>query len=295
MNRGALVKAAGETIARGSLSFSMASRLFDRVTRERAWLLYAWCRHCDDVMDGQAGGGAMSAINDASARLAEIRVGTSRALAGEETGVAAFDGLGIVAGECAIPRRYIDDHLDGFALDAKGWQPRTEADLLRYCYHVAGAVGCMMAVIMGVPADDEDTLSRASDLGLAFQLANIARDLAEDDEAGRNYLPHEWLAELDVPPGEALKPHFRKRLAVAARWLGDLAIGYEASARIGAARLPFRARWAVLAAAGIYGAIGREVVRRGDRAWDERVVISRRDKMRFVARAWREARIAGPR
>ena len=54
----------------------------------------------------------------------------------------------------------------------------------------------------------------------------------------------------------------------AARWLDELAIGFEASARVGAARLPFRARWAVLAAAGIYGAIGREVVRRGDRAWD---------------------------
>ena len=56
MNRPALVASARDTIARGSLSFSLASRLFDRPTRERAWLLYAWCRQCDDVMDGQAGG-----------------------------------------------------------------------------------------------------------------------------------------------------------------------------------------------------------------------------------------------
>lgn len=297
-SRAALVASAGETIARGSRSFSLASRLFDRATRERAWLLYAWCRHCDDVMDGQALGGEMGVVDDPTTRLAEIRVGTSRALTGEvpgeATGAAPFDGLAIVAHECAIPRRYIDDHLDGYALDAKGWQPRTEADLLRYCYHVAGAVGCMMAVIMGVVADDEDTLARASDLGIAFQLANIARDLAEDDLAGRNYLPHEWLAELDVPPGEALKPHFRKRLAVAARWLGDLAATREASARIGAARLPFRARWAVLAAAGIYGEIAREVVRRGDKAWDARVKISGRDKLRFVGRAVAQARTVAP-
>jgi phytoene synthase len=190
--------------------------------------------------------------------------------------------------------RYVEDHLDGFALDAKGWQPRSEADLIRYCYHVAGSVGCMMAIIMGVPQDDEDTLSRASDLGLAFQLANIARDLGEDDLAGRNYLPHEWLAELDVPPGEALKPHFRKRLAVAARWLGELAADREASARVGAARLPFRARWAVLAAAGIYGEIVRDVVRRGDKAWDERVTISGREKLSFVGQALREARRGTP-
>lgn len=293
MNRAGLVAAAGDTIARGSRSFSMASRLFDRQTRDRAWLLYAWCRHCDDVMDGQALGGEMAVVADPAATLAALRAGTADALAGKKTGIAAFDGLAIVAAECAIPPRYIQDHLEGFALDARGWQPRTEADLLRYCYHVAGSVGCMMAVIMGVPANDEDTLSRASDLGLAFQLANIARDLDEDDLAGRNYLPHEWLAELDVPPGEALKPHFRKRLAVAARWLGDLAAEREASARIGAARLPFRARWAVLAAAGIYGSIVREVVRRGDRAWDARVVISGRDKLGFVGRALREARSMG--
>jgi len=291
--RAALVAAARETIARGSLSFSLASRLFDRATRERAWLLYAWCRHCDDVMDGQALGGEMRGVADPTHALAAIRVGTSRALAGESA-EAPFEGLAIVVSECAIPMRYIEDHLDGFALDAKGWQPRTEADLLRYCYHVAGSVGCMMAIIMGVAEDDADTLSRASDLGLAFQLANIARDLNEDDLAGRNYLPHEWLAELDVPPGEALKPHFRKRLGVAARWLGELAESHEASARIGAARLPFRARWAVLAAAGIYGAIVREVVRRGDKAWDERVTISGREKLGFVGRALREARAVAP-
>ena len=288
--RDALVATAGETIAKGSRSFSLASRLFDRTTREQAWLLYAWCRHCDDVMDGQTLGGEMAEVADAAVRLFEIRVGTARALAGETVGQMPFDGLAIVALESALPRSLIDDHLEGFAMDAKGWQPRTEADLLRYCYHVAGSVGAIMAIVMGVAADDEDTLSRAADLSIAFQLANISRDLCEDDLAGRNYLPHEWLAELDVPPGEALKPHFRKRLAVAARWLGELAADREASARIGAARLPFRSRWAVLAATGIYGSIAREVVRRGDKAWDSRVTIGRGDKLRHVARAFAEAR-----
>jgi 15-cis-phytoene synthase len=60
---------------------------------------------------------------------------------------------------------------------------------------------------------------------------------------------------------------------------------YEASARIGAQHLPFRSRWAVLAAAGIYGDIAREVARRGDRAWDERVFTSKAGKLGWVARA----------
>jgi phytoene synthase len=74
--------------------------------------------------------------------------------------------------------------------------------MLQYCYHVAGAVGCLMAVLMGVSPEDEDTLGRASDLGIAFQLANIARDLADDDSIGRCYLPEEWLAGQDIPPGQ---------------------------------------------------------------------------------------------
>lgn len=283
--RDALVATAGETIARGSKSFAAASKLFDRRTRERAWLLYAWCRQCDDVMDGQALGGEMSAVDDPAHRLAAIRVGTARALAGESVGEMAFDAIGTVSRETDLPRAFIDDHLEGFALDAQDWRPRSEADLLRYSYHVAGAVGCMMAVIMGVDPADEDTLDRASDLGIAFQLANIARDLEEDARAGRCYLPQEWLAELDVPPGEHMRPIYRGRMAAAARWLLQLVEEYEASARVGARRLAPRSRWAVLSAAGIYGDIAREVARRGERAWDARVVTSKADKLRWIGRS----------
>ncbi|HEY0625105.1 MAG TPA: phytoene/squalene synthase family protein [Allosphingosinicella sp.] len=293
-SRAALVATAGETIAKGSKSFRLASRLFDRATRERAWLLYAWCRHCDDISDGQTLGGARERVADAQARLSYLRVQSARALAGEEVGEMPFDALRIVAAECAIPHRFIDDHLEGFGLDAQEWRPRTEEDMLRYCYHVAGAVGCMMAVIMGVDPEDEETLDRASDLGIAFQLANIARDLSEDDAVGRIYIPEEWLSELDTPPGEHMKPHYRQRIGQVGKWLGELVERYEASARIGAARLPFRSRWAVLAAAGIYGDIAREVARRGGHAWDRRVVIAKRRKLGWVVEAWRNARGSAP-
>jgi phytoene synthase len=291
LKRAALVAHASATIAAGSKSFAAASRLFDRATRERAQLLYAWCRACDDIADGQQLGHGMSPVEDASAKLALMRTRTAQALAGEETGDPAFDALGIVAAETRLPPRYAHDLIDGFALDAQEWRPRTEADLMRYCYHVAGAVGCMMAVVMGVDPADEDTLDRACDLGLAFQLANIARDIGEDAAAGRCYLPAEWLAEVDVPPGEQMKPLYRPRLAMLARRLADRAGRYEASARTGAAALPFRSAWAVLAAAGIYGDIAREVARRGPRAWDRRVSTSRRDKLGWAVTAgWQAAR-----
>lgn len=282
--RTALVAFARDSIAKGSKSFAAASRLFDRQTRERAWLLYAWCRAADDLADGQQMGHGMTAVADPEKRLAIIREQTEAALAGRPTGAPAFDALALVIRECGIPERYPRDVVDGFALDAAGFIPRHEEDLYRYCYHVAGAVGCMMAIVMGVAPGDEHTLDRACDLGIAFQLANIARDVAEDDAADRCYLPLDWLAEMDIPPGEILKPPYRPRLAVLAKRLADKAEAYEASARSGARMLPFRSAWAVLAAAGIYGGIAREVRSRGATAWDHRVVTSRSDKLLCVFR-----------
>lgn len=273
----------------GSKSFALASKLFDPATRERAWLLYSWCRACDDIADGQDHGGALSRVENPEERLAYLREMTERALAGGSTGAPAFDALALVVKECGIPHQWPRDLIQGFAMDAAGFSPRNADELLTYCYHVAGVVGLMMACLMGVRTDDSDTLGRANDLGLAFQLANIARDVSEDADAGRCYIPMDWLAEADIPPGEHMKTHYRPAMAQIAQRMAKMAAGYEASARIGARRLPFRCRWAVLAAAGIYGDIAREVAQRGAAAWDHRVVTSKAAKAGWVARAFVQA------
>lgn len=289
MERAALVEHARESITRGSRSFAMASKLFDRETRERVWLLYAWCRRCDDLIDGQDHGGPLGGTFDADVRLSTIRTLTDMAFAGTPSGDPAFDALGVVARECGLTRAMAEDVIAGFALDTQDWHPRHEADMLRYCYHVAGAVGVMMAVVMGVPPGDDDTLDRAADLGIAFQLSNIARDVSEDDAAERCYLPDDWLVEADIPPGEHMKPHFRAALVRQVHRLCALGRDYEASARIGARALPFRSRWAVLAAAGIYGGIGREVCAAGEHAWDHRIATSKWAKLWHVAAGLRQA------
>jgi 15-cis-phytoene synthase len=286
MDRAALVATAQESIARGSKSFALASRLFAPDVRERAWLLYSWCRKCDDIADGQDHGGAMSVVADPQERLAFLRQMTERALRGEETGDPAFDALGMVVAECSIPPAWPRDLIQGFAMDADDFSPRTTADLLTYCYHVAGVVGLMMAVIMGVSPDDEDTLGHANDLGLAFQLANIVRDVNEDADAGRCYLPATMLGKADIPPGEHMKPPYRKALAGVVAQVTAMAAHYETSARAGAAKLPFRSRWAVLAAAGIYGDIAREVAARGEKAWDHRVVTGKAAKLGWVMKGF---------
>lgn len=294
-NRAQLVEAARRSIRRGSKSFASASRLFDRTTRERVWLLYAWCRACDDIADEQDHGhaarpGPVGSGMAPENRLATIRTLTELAIAGEETGSPAFDALGLLMREVPLTRAMVEDVLAGFALDADEWRPRSEADMLRYCYHVAGAVGVMMAVVMGVPAEDDDTLDRACDLGIAFQLGNIVRDVWEDDAQGRCYLPIEWLVEADIPPGEITKPHYRHALVPMVARACQLAREYEASARVGAARLAFRQRWAVLSAANIYGGIAREVERLGAHAWDHRVHTGKLDKLRMVIAAYGEAK-----
>lgn len=284
-----LVTEARRMIAQGSKSFAFASRLFGRATRERAWLLYAWCRRCDDIADGQELGGRPGDLADAENRIQAIRILTQRALDGQPTADLAFDAFGQVAQEAGLTMQMADDVIEGFALDAAGWRPRTAADLMRYCYHVAGAVGVMMARVMGVPEHEEEVLDRAFDLGVAFQLVNIARDVWEDDAAGRCYLPTEWLAEADIPPGQHMKPMHRDALVRLVARLLDMAEQHEAAARWGAARLGFRQRWAVLAAANIYMAIGAKVRARGANAWDHRARTSALNKLGATFRGFMEA------
>ena len=284
-DRVTLVAAARDTIAQGSQSFAAASKLFAPATRERAWLLYAWCRAADDLTDGQELGHSAVARPDPATTQARLEALTAAALDSGEAVPLPFAALRQVARETAMPRQFITDHLAGFALDAADWRPDSEEDLLRYCYHVAGSVGCMMAVVMGVSPQDDDTLDRACDLGLAFQLANIARDVVPDAATGRCYLPRQWLDAEGIVEAELARPIHRAALARLAARLVQLSRPYRWSARIGAARLPVRSRLAVLAADGIYGAIGEQVFALGERAWDQRVRVSGAGKLVLLGQA----------
>jgi phytoene synthase len=214
---------------------------------------------------------------------------TARALADEPTGIVAFEALRVVARECAIPADLAYDHLAGFQRDASSWRPAGDEDLLSYCYQVAGAVGVMMAHVMGVPASETDTLDRAADLGIAFQLANIARDIVEDARVGRVYIPAEWLDEEDLADASLAQRQHRSALGRITRRLTGLAERYRHSSKIGAARLPFRSRWAVLSASGIYGEIATRAAALGPRAWDSRITTSKPEKAALVMEAFWEA------
>jgi phytoene synthase len=105
-------------------------------------------------------------------------------------------------------------------------------------------------------------------------------------------LPGEWLAEFGVLPEALFEPSHREALLVMVdRLVRSVAI-YEASARKGVAKLPFRSRVAVLTALRIYGAIGRRVAYLGSAAWDRRVAISKARKLAYVVPSLAEATFA---
>lgn len=280
----ALMDHATRTIEVGSKSFAAAARLFDPATRRSVLMLYAWCRHCDDVVDGQELGFNVgnAAPHDAGAKLAVLEDQTRRAYLGEPMRDPAFAAFQEVALRHRIDPRFALDHLTGFAMDVQETHYETIEDTLRYCYHVAGVVGLMMASIMG--AHEPRVLDRACDLGLAFQLTNIARDIVEDARMGRCYLPAQWLREAGIPPHELAEPRHRARLAKVAARLVDYAEPYYDSAGAGIAALPLRPAWAIASARNVYRQIGIEVKRRGEYAWDERAGTSKAAKLWLLAK-----------
>ena len=277
----ALLDHATETIRVGSKSFAAAAKLFDRDTRRSVLMLYAWCRHCDDVVDGQALGHNTTAPADAAAQVERLRNQTLSAYAGEPQSAPAFAAFQDVALRHAISPHHAFDHLAGFAMDAADARYETIDDTLRYCYHVAGVVGLMMASIMG--ARDAAVLDRACDLGLAFQLTNIARDIVEDARVGRVYVPAGWLREAGIPAADVAHERHRAALARVAARLVDHAEPYYDSAMDGVAALPLRSAWAIATVRRVYREIGIEVKRRGARAWDTRAGTSRATKLRLLA------------
>jgi phytoene synthase len=279
----ATVKAGRAAIAQGSQSFAAAARLFDRDTRASAVMLYAWCRHCDDVIDGQDFGhaSAKEAPGTPVERLGVLEAQTRAVLDGKASSEPAFAGLARVVARHEIPAHLPLAHLDGYRMDVAGRRYETLEDLLDYCYGVAGVVGIMMAYIMGVR--EPVILDRACDLGLAFQLTNIARDIVPDARQGRVYLPRAWLDGERLSPDALTDPASRAALATLAARLIDTAEPYYASALDGVAELSARHAWAIATARLVYRAIGLEVVRRGPHAWDSRVSTSTSQKLGFVA------------
>jgi len=271
-----LEQQAQATMDRGSKSFAAATRLFQPAMRRDVLLLYTWCRHCDDVTDGQEfGRGRLRTASLES--LERLRADSLAALSNAPSGTVPYRALADVAARHPISPALVEAHLKGFELDVDGWRPDTLDDTLQYSYHVAGSVGIMMALIMGIR--DPTTLHRACDLGIAFQLTNIARDVVEDALAERCYLPAQWLDQFGLEVADLGDEKCREQAFPLVQRLVSEAEPYYRSAAIGIRALPRRAAWAVGSARAVYRDIGRIIVRRGPDALGDRVFTGRGRKL----------------
>jgi len=161
--------------------------LLSRAQRNAMCAVYAFMRHCDDLSDEP---GANRAALD------QWRASLEDALAGRCDAHPVLPALHDTVGRYRIPPRYLHEMIDGVTSDLEPRCFDTFEQLYRYCYLVASTAGLTTIHILGFDADEALTL--AEKCGIAFQLTNILRDIREDAERGRIYLPAEDLARFHV-------------------------------------------------------------------------------------------------
>lgn len=270
-------------LANGSRTFLAASWLLPRTVREPACALYAFCRMADDRVDGAAARG-----EDAAEAVAELRQRLALLYAGRPGPHVADRALAAVVRGGTLPIAWPLALIEGFEWDAVGRSYERLEDVHAYAARVAGAVGAMMAALMGATQGEhaEAALARACDLGVAMQLSNIARDVGEDAAMGRLYLPRQWLREAGIDPDAFLAaPAFSPALRQVVDRLLDEAERLYARASAGVAALPLACRPGINAARLLYRQIGLEVRRRGGNSVDGRAVVPVPRKLLGLAQA----------
>ncbi|RME21610.1 MAG: phytoene/squalene synthase family protein [Deltaproteobacteria bacterium] len=238
-------------LAHHGRSFWLAARVLSPDQRQEAAILYAFCRHVDDLVD-EADDPTRASEGLASIR-AELRGETA-----PRPVVAAARRLVVRRG---VPMHALLDLVDGVQGDLGAVAVADDRELLRYCYRVAGAVGLAMCPIIGV--HDPQAAAFAVDLGVGMQITNICRDVLEDAERHRCYLPQARLLAAGTSQA-ALLSGAASPTAVASvvRDLLTLADCYYDSAERGMAAIPWRARVAIRIAARVYRAIGHRILDR---------------------------------
>lgn len=261
---------ANAVIAVHSRSFFLASLFLPRVARQKVTRLYAWCRWCDDSVD------KAPTLDIARMRLAALRQDVDRIEREERPILSCSVWLADVKEQCNIPSSILHDLLDGMEMDATKTPIRTKDDLLLYCYRAAGSVGLMMSRLLGTR--DVRASTHAKALGIAMQLTNIARDVGEDWQMGRCYIPDDWIANSNRPlSAEATRQHVEEILKLAEKHyhLGMSGIEY----------LPWKTRFAIRSAGQLYRQIGSEISRNRFDSLSQRAFVPWHRKLFVVTRS----------
>ena len=248
------ITAAEASLKANGRTFHWARRFLGDAMGQNAAQLYQFCRLLDDLADGDLPNGA--------ARLTALRDHLNTNAPMNDPELSAF--LPFIDRH-NLPVEVILSLIDGLIMDQDVVALKTQEDLVRYGYHVAGTVGVLMCYILN--CRDQEAYPYAIDLGIAMQLTNIARDVLEDAEMGRRYLPAEWVNGMsaDAIKSAATTPDQAgiNTVRSGVQHLLGLAEVYYNSAIHGLNYLPLRAHIAILIAARSYRQIGVQLARRG--------------------------------
>jgi len=266
-----------KTASSGS-SFYYAFRFLPDDQRRAIIALYAFCREVDDVVD------ECSDVGVARLKLHWWRDEVMRIYVGTPAHPVAL-ALHEQVQQRNLPKEYFLEIIDGMEMDLDQHRYETWSDLALYCHRVAGVVGLLSAEIFGYT--NRQTLKYASELGTAFQLTNILRDVREDARRGRIYLPREDLVRFGVNEQSILSHQHTPQVQALLAFELERARGHYRKAL---ALLPAEDRYAQRAGlimSAIYQATLDEIEQDGLRVLDRRVSLT---PLRKLWIAWRTAR-----
>lgn len=190
-------------------SFFSSFALLDRPKRKAMYALYAFARISDDICDSDEPAATREANLEAWRKQTAAMLEANEPMAALDNPpmlreyASLWPALSDCVGSFGIPHRLLDEIISGVRLDIHHEQPNDWNDLKHYCYHVASTVGLACTHIWR--ADEaEPNQQSAIDCGLAFQLTNILRDVAEDAKRGRIYLPRDLLERHNVDSADWL-------------------------------------------------------------------------------------------
>jgi 15-cis-phytoene synthase len=254
------------------------SFLFLPAPRRRAiTALYAFCREVDDVVDETA------ETQIAATKLAWWRVEVANLYAGNPQHPVT-KALQPFIEEYSLSKENLGEVINGMEMDLTQSRYLDWPALERYCYRVAGVVGLLAAGIFGYR--DPRTLEYARDLGIAFQLTNIIRDVGEDARKNRIYLPIDELKRFEVPAADILNARQTPQFEALMQFQNRRARGYYDKAIAALAAVDRRAQRPGLIMAAIYKALLDEIERDGFRVLSQRTSLTPVRKFWIAWKTW---------
>ncbi|HSP68156.1 MAG TPA: presqualene diphosphate synthase HpnD [Bryobacteraceae bacterium] len=265
-----------ERVARAQAkNFYYSFLLLSRPQRQAMCAIYAFMRYCDDLSDAED-------VADRPAAIAGWQKDLDAALSGRPSQHPLWPAFSDSVQRYGIPHQYFHDMIQGVSSDLEPRRIQTFQELYDYCYHVASVVGLTIVHIFGF--ENPDALRLAERCGVAFQLTNILRDVREDAEHGRVYLPAEDLERFGVKTedlaGPDLSPALRNLLAFEA----DRARAYYREAQPLINLVDRRSRASLKALIGIYARLLQRISDSGYDVLGERVRVPAWEKLWILAR-----------